>query len=33
MDLKLSELDFQGVPFKLNLIPTDYPMPDKLRLF
>ena len=32
MDIKLTDLDLQEIPFKLNLIPTKYPTPDKLRL-
>jgi hypothetical protein len=32
MDLKISEIDFDKVPFKLLLIPVKYPSPDKLKL-
>jgi len=32
MDKKLTDLDLQEIPFKLNFIPTIYPAPDKLRL-
>lgn len=32
MDLKISEIEFDKVPFKLLLIPVKYPTPDKLRL-
>jgi hypothetical protein len=32
MDVKLSELEPNQVPFKLTFIPTKYPTPDKLRL-
>lgn len=32
MDSKLSEIDLQEIPFKIIIIPTNYPTPDKLRL-
>ena len=32
MDLKISEVELDKVPFKLLLIPVKYPSPDRLRL-
>ncbi|MFM9825853.1 hypothetical protein [Flavobacterium sp.] len=32
MDLKISEIEMDKVPYKLLLIPVKYPTPDKLRL-
>lgn len=32
MDLKISEIELEKVPFKVLLIPVKYPNPDKLRL-
>ena len=32
MDLKISEIEVDKIPFKLVLIPVKYPKPDKLRL-
>jgi len=32
MDLKVSDIELEKVPFKLNSIPTKYPAPEKLRL-
>ena len=32
MDLRTSDLDYNEIPFKINLIPHNYPTPDKLKL-
>ena len=32
MDLKISEIELDKIPFKLTLIPVKYPTPDKLKL-
>lgn len=32
MENKLSEIDFDTIPFKINSIPLNYPTPDKLKL-
>ena len=32
MNLKISEIELEKVPYKVLLIPVKYPTPDKLRL-